>query len=129
AVFAHHPGEPHSGGPDRPEGWTYLCLYVPEDLFKRLTSSERLPFFGDDVFDDPILADSFRRFQQSLLVPCSRLRRESSLIEALSWLQRHHGERQTAPSVGREPISVRRAREFLDANLAEDVSTSALSRA
>jgi AraC-like DNA-binding protein len=129
AVFVHHPGEPHSGGADGTDGWAYRCVYVPEDLFKRLTDSTSLPFFGDNVFDDPILAEMFRRFHLSLHVSCSRLRRESYLIEALAWLRSHHGERRLPASASREPLYVSRARDFLHANLAEDVSAGALARA
>lgn len=129
AVFVHHPGEPHSGGPAGPDGWSYRAVYVPEDLFKRLTGSPGVPFFGAEVFDDRIAADTFRRFHESLQAPCSRLRRESYLIEALAWLRRHHGERRPPAFMDHEPGAVHRAREFLHANLAENVSASALARA
>jgi AraC-like DNA-binding protein len=129
AVFVHHPGEPHSGGPIGSEGWTYRSIYVPETLFKRLTTSTSVPFFGDDVIDDSILAGIFRRFHQSLQTRSSRLRRESYLIGVLAWLRRYHSQPRVAHATRREPISVRRAKEFLHANLAEDVSASALARA
>src|SRR5579872_4909968 len=55
AVFVHHPGEPHSGGPDGGEGWTYRAAYISEALFKQLTGSRQVPFFGADVYDDPMV--------------------------------------------------------------------------
>src|SRR5262245_17987445 len=70
----------------------------------------------------------FRRFRESLQAHCSRLRRESYLIEALAWLRRHHSERLHDAEIGREAIPVRRTREFLHANLADDVSSGALAR-
>src|SRR5262245_54871355 len=70
AVFVHHPGEPHSGGPDGLEGWSYRAAYIPEQLFKQLTGSTHVPFFGAEVFDDPELADKFTRFHLSLQTHC-----------------------------------------------------------
>jgi AraC-like DNA-binding protein len=128
-VFVHHPCEPHSGGPEGPEGWTYRAAYIPEDLFRQLTGATDVPFFGAEVFDDPPLADKFLRFHLSLQSRCSRLSRESYLIEALSSLRRRHSHRRPADSIGRQPVSVSLAREFLHANLTADVSAGALARA
>jgi AraC-like DNA-binding protein len=129
AVFVHHPGEPHSGGPEGPEGWSYRAAYIPEDLFKQLTGAIDVPFFGAEVFDDPVLANKFMHFHLSLQGRCSRLRRESYLIEALLALRRRHSDRHRVDSIGRQPVSVSLAREFLHANLSEDVSAAALARA
>jgi AraC-like DNA-binding protein len=128
AVFVHHPGEPHSGGPNGPDGWTYRAAYISEDLFRRLTGTAQLPFFGAEVFDDPIVASKFMRFHHSLQALCSRLRRESYLIEALAALRRRHSDSGHDISSRRQP-AVLLAREFLHANLAEDVSAGALARA
>ena len=129
AIFVHHPGEPHSGGPDGQEGWSYRAAYIPEPLFRQLTGSPDVPYFGADVFDDPALANKLTRFHQSLQVQCSRLRRESYLIEALLALSRRHSQGLPSNSIRHQPASVSRAREFLHAHLAEDVSAGALARA
>ena len=129
AVFVHHPGEPHSGGPDGPDGWSYRAAYIPEELFLQLTGSTHVPFFGAEVVDDPALANKFMRFHLSLQARSSRLRRESYLIEALLSLRRRHSQVRSANPIGRQPASVSRAREFLHAHLAEDVSAGALARA
>ncbi|MDT7681543.1 MAG: hypothetical protein QOG57_1853 [Pseudonocardiales bacterium] len=87
-VVLVEPGEPHTGGPAVPDGFTYRVLYPHHGL---LTGpDEPLPHFRDLVIHDPRLAGELASVHTVLARAEDPLEGESRLAELLGELVRRH---------------------------------------
>ena len=128
-----NPGEVHGGGPARGSIWQYRSLYPSADLMQRavrdLSRTDRhFPQFAEKIVRDPVVATAIRRAHIALEEPSSALEREARLFLALGCLiARHAVERVAAQRIGLEHRAVRRARDYLRAQPAENVSLEKLA--
>jgi AraC-like DNA-binding protein len=133
-VLVLNPGEVHGGGPANRSIWRYRAFYPPAHLMQRVvrdvTGTERpLPQFTEDVIRDPHVAAMLRRAHIALEEPGAALERESRLLQAFACLvARHAIDRLPAQRVASEHRAVERAREYLGAHPAENVSLERVAR-
>jgi hypothetical protein len=126
-----HPGEAHSASDphDRQTPSTWRLLYVEPKLMAEAASEvagreNGEPFLPEPVATDGDLVAEFLGLHLALEGSAEKLERDSRLLMALARLVERRAER--APlrrrGFGRERRAVRLAREYLEDNLAENVS-------
>jgi AraC-like DNA-binding protein len=87
-VVMVEPGEPHTGGPAAPDGFTYRVLYPHDGLLAEPDGP--LPHFPDLVIHDPELAGELASVHVVLARADDALEGESRLAELLGVLARRH---------------------------------------
>ena len=128
-----NPGEVHTGRPASPLGYGYRMLYPSVEQVRMAAEeisgcSRNDPYFPRPVVRDDRLAAAMRHLHIALAEPAPRLERESRLLTVLvAVVRRHAAERPPARATGMEPRAVTWAREFLEANAAEEVSLAQLA--
>lgn len=131
-----NPDEPHTGQAAGAEGWTYRMFYFDATLLARAAremsgrETASLPFFQAGVLVDPPLAAEIAGLHRLFSNPAGggRLARESCLLAVLTALIRRHSDGLLKiAGTGRERAAVARAREFMEAHFAEDISLDRLS--
>jgi AraC-like DNA-binding protein len=133
-IILVNPGEAHTGHAADELGYTYRMLYPDAKLLRRAASELAggqgdVPFFPAPVVHDGRLAGLIRELHVTLESSNSTLERESLLLWTLAQLvARHADSRRAARPVGKEHAAIRRAREYLEAHHAENVSLERLSR-
>lgn len=95
SVVVVEPGEAHTGGPARPEGFAYLCLYPGAELLGAATTMEAgpvpvEPHFRDPIIDDVRLGQELRLAHRALRLGEDPLEGESRLLGVLGTLIRRH---------------------------------------
>jgi len=131
-VFVLNPGEPHTGDPAIPDGYTYRVLYPRPEFLARaaadIGTNKGVPWFREDVLRDPCLAALLSSFHKQLAEKAPAARCEALLLQALIHLIAQHSDpRVSARTVGSERPAVRLACEYMQAHFAEDVSLSRLA--
>ena len=130
-----NPGEPHTGQAAVESGWTYRMLYVDVEVLRAVASEmvgkpRDIPFFQAGVLEDPDLAQRIHTLHILLEqdeIP--RIEQEAHIVDLLAQvIMRHADDRPTIQPVGREHQAVRRAREYLDAHYAENITLDDLAR-
>jgi len=133
SIMVFNPGEPHAGGVTGGMIWRYRGLYVTDAAFRDICEniSERpaaAPYFRDSVVQDTRLADLLVRAHLALEARGARLARESLFLAGIASLLKRHGRPPPpSPKAGREHGPVRRALDFMQANLASDLSMNELA--
>ena len=129
-----NPYEVHKGGPG-PEGyWSYSMIYAGSEVLEAaaaelLTPSRQRPRFSTLVVADPPLAAAVGSLQAELNQADSTLERQSLLLKLLgTLLARHSSTTGTAPKIDCEPAAVRKIRDYLHVNYADNVTLDDLSR-
>jgi len=113
-VVVVEPGEPHTGAPAAPGGFTYRVLYPPASLLTEPLGEllrepgERRPHFPDLVIHDPELAFELRAVHAVLGGAGDGLEGDSRLAELIGVLVRRHAAPLGAPTLRRRPASVAR---------------------
>lgn len=130
-----NPGEPHTGQSAGEEGWTYRMFYVDLGLLRYVASeivgrSRDIPFFQPGVLDDPKLAYQIHSLHTSLEYDdVTPLEQESRLFNLLTQvIVRHADDHPVLRPTGQEHQAVTRAREYIDAHYAENVTLDDLAR-
>jgi AraC-like DNA-binding protein len=131
-----NPGEPHDGHAATEAGWIYRMFYLDLSLLQQAASEvvgrpRDIPFFQTGVIHDNHLAGLIRRLHIALEAEpnISALEQESRMLEMLSQLVvRHADDHPTPRATPREDRAVTRAREYLEAHYAENVSLARLAR-
>nr|WP_244983854.1 AraC family transcriptional regulator [Actinomadura citrea] len=95
SVVVVEPGEAHTGGPARPEGFAYLCLYPAAELLGAATTAEpgpvaAAPHFANPIIDDRGLGEALRLAHHALRLGADPLEGESRLLGVLGGLVRRH---------------------------------------
>jgi AraC-like DNA-binding protein len=113
---------------------TRICLRCPREVVQRVanevagrTSAE--PFFPNFVTPDQQLAALFQAFQQTLESPAALLERSSRFHDVLACIiSRHASPSQTSRNIKRERPAVRRVRQYLHENYADNFTLDELAR-
>ncbi|NDU75010.1 helix-turn-helix domain-containing protein [Actinomadura sp. DSM 109109] len=95
SVVVVEPGEAHTGGPARPEGFAYLCLYPAAELLGAATTAEPgsvevEPHFANAIIDDRRLGEALGLAHRALRLGADPLEGESRLLGVLGTLVRRH---------------------------------------
>lgn len=127
------PGAVHDGHAPEKEGFTYAMLYLPQPYVSGIT--ERLGLgdasalqaaFHSTLTDDVQLIGAIQQAFAAVHQNEGRLARDQSLDQLLGTLSRHLYLK--APSLRRDsPLELQRARDFLHAQMAHDVSLEELA--
>ena len=130
-----NPGEAHTGQAAVKSGWTYRMFYFETKLLQFAASEigerpQDLPFFQSGVIDDPELAASLRHLHVALEQPDTpTLEQESRILWTLSqFIIRHADSRPALRPVGEEHQAVKRAKDYIHANYAENITLEQLAR-
>jgi AraC-like DNA-binding protein len=123
------PGEAHTGNAATDIGWTYRMFYIDPELMRQVSAAitgcpARLPFFAAGVINDAKLAEQIRSLHRDLEEnKTARLEQEEALWALLTALILRHAEQHRPLSdPGRENLSVKRVREYMEAHFAENFS-------
>jgi AraC-like DNA-binding protein len=141
SIVVIEPGEPHTGVPAVPEGFTYRVLYPAADLLTELADAPggRPPHFGQLVFHDSELASRLNATHAALAGATDPLATDSRLVELLAVLVRRHalprwmpappgGATARVPPVARPVMDRLAERMTSPPTLAELAGTLGLSR-
>ncbi|GAA0584577.1 AraC family transcriptional regulator [Caenispirillum bisanense] len=134
-LLTTNPGDIHDGSAGAPGGYRYRVLYLDPPLLEEVLrdaagrpGSDRtaMPFYRQPVTPDPQLAEALRRvlpaFDGDHAAPGTTLGRQTALLGVLAAVfGRHAGVVTDAPAPD-APRQVRRAMEFMAANLEADLS-------
>ncbi|MEM5331114.1 AraC family transcriptional regulator [Paraburkholderia sp. JHI2823] len=122
-----HPDEPHDGHAGTGEGFRYRMIYVQPALFQEVLGGRALPFIEGGVTGDPRLWAATDALLQQISQGLDPFEQGDALAELAHALAAVAG---TAParSTG-DFASVRRAREYLDAQCHQAVSLESLELA
>jgi AraC-like DNA-binding protein len=130
-VMAFNADDPHDGRAADDHGFTYRMLYIPPELMRRVLAdaAERpadVPLFASPLVHDGVLGHLVGAAHQA----CAKgtaLARDERLAAMILRLAAHArgGARIAAP--GDDRAAVRRARDYLHAEFAEDVTLDALA--
>lgn len=134
SIVVINPGEIHTGQAIDPlGGWVYRMIYPEVDLLRQAASALAaravdMPFFPRPVIEDPPLFRLLREMHITLEREPDALTRETRLLGVLAQLVARHAEqRPDLPTLPGERRAVERAREYLDAHFAENISLEALA--
>ncbi|MEX5611563.1 AraC family transcriptional regulator, partial [Pseudomonas protegens] len=135
-VFLLEPGEIHDGEAPTEGGFTYRMLYLDPQwlerelgaLFAEAPANAQLAF-GSTLASDPRLARATSAAFHSLHHGELRIVRQSALDQLLEQLTGHLHWRRRYAQDPRLPLVAQRARDYLHAHLAQDLSLEALSQA
>jgi AraC-like DNA-binding protein len=133
SIMVFNPGEPHAGGVAGNATWRYRGLYVDDAAFKDICETiggrpVATPYFNDSVVTDAELAGLLVRAHLALETRDARMVRESLFLAGIAaLLERHGGPRPPSPRAGAEHGPVRRALDYMQANLARDLSINELA--
>ena len=129
-VMAFNPDDPHDGRAGDAAGFTYRMLYIPPELMRGVLAdaTERpaaLPLFTRPLLDDRALG----KLVAAAHLACAdggALARDERLAAMVLRLAAHAGAPHVA-APGNDRAAVRRARDYLHAAFAEDVTLDALA--
>jgi len=124
-----HDGEPYAGG------FEYRTFYPSPELMQEVTEDvagrplARPPWFPQSVVRDPELCAELALLHAALRPgePTSALEQDARVVGFLTRLIARWADLDAAPPVSRESAAVARAREMLDARIADDVDLATLA--
>ncbi|MFG2088786.1 MULTISPECIES: AraC family transcriptional regulator [unclassified Spirillospora] len=95
SVVVIEPGEAHTGGPARPEGFAYMCVYPDAELLGAAMAADAgraqvRPHFREPIIDDRRLGEALRLAHHALRLGEDPLEGESRLLGVLGTLVRRH---------------------------------------
>jgi len=128
------PDELHDGRPAG-DGYAYRIFYPPVGLIGQALADAldrpALPSFADTVLKDPELFQVIQTLHRDMERPGrDALHLESAALRAFTAAALRHGDLGVRPRPpGREPLAVRRARDYLDAHLEAPVELAELAEA
>jgi AraC-like DNA-binding protein len=134
SLVALDPEQEHNGEVVSGDGWSYRILYPSAEILSRMAGEVGGRAHGgfrfpEPVIRDPRLAAVMDRLHRSLEDPAApSLEREALFLFAYGRLLSCHAGRRVEPhEVGREPLAVQRAREYLEECYASNVSLEDLA--
>jgi len=136
-VMAFNPDDPHDGRATDELGFTYRIIHIGPaliaDVLAGLTGRPAwLPLFAEPVHSDRLLAHNLRALHTALLGRESALWRDELLAAAIGAMVRRAAARPGPVSGGVRSAgaaAARRARQFLDASAAADITSGELAAA
>ena len=132
-VFLVNPDEPHTGESAAAEGYVYETLYPHPQALAGIagdvTGTARAPYFAAAVLKDPLLAHALSKCHACIASNAGSAECELLFLQAMERLiTAHAGDPCTLARAGSERPAVKRTREYLEANFAEDVSLAELAQ-
>lgn len=128
SVVVVEPGEAHTGGPARPEGFAYLCLYPNAELLDAVMTSEDgrtrpRPHFRDAIIEDRQLGEALRLAHRALRHGEDPLESESRLLSALGTLVARHAGPAPPPVFGGRRTDAQRIARAVAERLSDELTT------
>ena len=127
------PDELHDGEPAG-EGFVYRTLYPSVELMRSVAEEisgkpfSGTPGFAQSVVEDAQLAGELAWLHATLANPAKAvLERDTRVMAFFANLLRRHGGIDARPQLGGESPSIVRARDYLDAHFAEEVTLEDLA--
>lgn len=129
-----NPDEVHSCSKSHEQGWRYRAFYPEMTQISGVLDELQLgqggmPSFADSVLHDPAVGQVFSDLHRLMESPASALQQQTAWREAILLLFRRHARIPAVGIPGREPQAVARAKELLNAHLADPPSLEALAAA
>lgn len=129
-----NPDELHTGSKAHEQGWRYRAFYpgveqVTTVLQELQLGQDGLPSFADSVLHDPLVSQVFSDLHRLMDSSASALQQQTAWREAILLLFQRHARIPVVIAPGREPLAVARAKELLNAHLADPPSLEALAAA
>jgi len=112
---------------------TFYCLMIDPAMLQEIASEvlhweQPLPHFSSRTFFDPSLSRAVHDLARGSQAPASRLQQEETLLHLFAPLLHVHAEEaSTLPRLGWEHPAVNRAKEYLQAHYAQEVSLQELA--
>ncbi|WP_159952233.1 AraC family transcriptional regulator [Rhizobium sp. 18065] len=134
ALYLINPGETHDGQPGADEGYRYRMVYPDVDLFTEILEETTgralhgIPSFSRQLLVDPQLAEAFSLAHRKLEDGSSELESEESMYTVLATMFARYGSAIIVPQDLSEPAGVRRARDYIRAHFAQEISLEGLAR-
>ena len=131
-LYAIDADELHAGVPVDGAGWSQRTIYVDIGRLRARVSDGRdgAVSLAGPVIRDPALNRLFLAVHRLSEAGARPLARDERYLDFAAWLLgRHTRDPARLAAAGREPLAVRRAREFLDAHLAERVHLDGIAAA
>ncbi len=134
-LYLINPGEIHDGQPGTPGGYRYRMIY-PEvalltDIIEDVTGRafNGTPSFGQQLLTDPDLARAFnlahRRIESGEV---AGLEGEESMYCVLATMFARHGSDIIRAPDHREPLAMRRVRDYITTHFDEEIGLEALAK-
>lgn len=124
-------GEIHTGDSGDRRGFAFQMLYVPESSFREVVDSTRLApqelRFSAAILQNVGVRERLRSAHLSIASKSSSLQAESLLLEALASVLQYATSLPTPKRIPLGCATVSRAREYLQANLVDEVSLAELA--
>jgi AraC-like DNA-binding protein len=133
AIYLLNPGEVHDGAPGVEEGYRYRMIYPDIDLFtgilEDVTGREfnGMPSFSRQLLRDPELAARFHHAHRLAEAGKDQLAAEEGMFNVLSSMFARYGSIIIAPPKADDRTGLRRARDYLADNYADDIGLEELS--
>ncbi|MGU3399491.1 AraC family ligand binding domain-containing protein [Brucellaceae bacterium D45D] len=133
SLYLINPGEPHDGRPGGRDGYRYRMVYpdmaVFGDMMEELTGRvfHGTPSFGRQLVRDGQLSSAFLNAHTRLEDGSSALQGEETMFTVLCAMFMRHGHSVAVSAVGREPVGVRRARDYIFDHFSEEITLNALA--
>lgn len=132
-LILFNPDAAHDGQRGTPEGFGYTILYVPQSVVADSADPAaglRLPrHFCRPVARDPAMASLYTRTIEAMGQAKETLRSETLMRELFTGLLLRHGEAgpRSTRAADAGAVRMQRARDYLDAHYAEDITVPALA--
>ncbi len=131
SIIMVNPHEVHTGYAPLEYGWQYRCFYPSIALLEKVAMGlgwSGTPFFKHAVTRNSTLEKQLVAAHQMMNSAASQLEQDTILLEAFSALLLCYADtHQPLKNVSLEPVAVRVAREFLEANVAQNPSLEQLA--
>ena len=128
-----NPGEVHDGYGGDERGWMYSVFYPASSLLLHAhdqaeDAHDNVPYFPHGVIQDGYLFDLMLCLHQTLEKSPSRLERDSRFLWTMAQLvSRHAAQPLLEHPLGQEPQPMRRARDYIQHNYAENITLKELA--
>ena len=133
ALYLLNPGEVHDGAPGINEGYRYRMIYPDIDLFTGILEDvtgrefKGMPSFSKQLLHDPELAGRFHHAHRLAEQGVDALAAEEGMFNVLSSMFARYGSVIIAPPKADDRSGLRRARDYLADNFADDIGLEELS--
>jgi AraC-like DNA-binding protein len=134
ALYLINPGEVHDGQPGAPEGYRYRMVYPDLQLLTEIIEEvsgrafHGSPSFARQLPTDAPLAQAFNRAHLAIERGAATLEGEETMFSVLAMMFARHGSQIIRMPDHREPLAMRRVREYIAQHFEEEISLERLAR-
>jgi AraC-like DNA-binding protein len=124
--------EPGEAWSNQAEELSFSHVFIDPAWFQEVASEQlhwekSLPHFPSQTFFDPSLSRAVHDLARGSQAPASRLQQEETLLHLLALLLSHAEDARTLPQPSWEYPAVKRAKDYLQAHYAQEVSLQELA--